>query len=58
MSFQKGIVLDVQKPLLVKMYHGVLMGTGTLQIHFGYRLTDGTLVSSAKAIEVFVVGGD
>lgn len=50
--FQRGVVLkSIQE---VEMYSGKLVATGKIAIFFGYRLEDGTLVSSPTSMEVTV----
>ncbi len=50
--FQKEVKLG--KTQTVTMYQGTFAYPGTLKVHFGYRLTDGTMVSHKEAIEITI----
>lgn len=48
--FRRDITLTPAQPIV--LYQGVWLMTGILKITFGYRLRDGTLIQSPKAIEI------
>lgn len=50
--FQKGVKLGKTQP--VTMYQGTFAYPGTLKVHFGYRLAEGTMVSHKEAIEITI----
>jgi len=49
LAFQEGVTLQPKQP--VAMYSGSFILPGFLQIFFGYRLLDGTLVVSQESID-------
>jgi PKD repeat protein len=50
-AFQQTMLAAVQEVLL---YQGQLATTGKLNLFFGYRLMDGTLISNEQAIEITI----
>jgi hypothetical protein len=50
-AFQQPMLVAVQEILL---YQGQLAVTGNLNLFFGYRLMDGTLISNEKAIGITI----
>lgn len=48
--FRQDVTLTSEQPIV--LYQGVWLMTGILKITFGYRLGDGTLIQSPKAIEI------
>jgi len=42
----------------VNMYQGQFILPGILNIHFGYRLQDGTLVTNGETIDVYIISDD
>lgn len=51
-AFQEGVTLQSKQP--VSMYSGSFILPGFLQIFFGYRLSDGTLVVSQESIDTHI----
>jgi hypothetical protein len=51
-AFQQTMLAAVQEVLL---YQGQLATTGKLELFFGYRLMDGTLISNEQALEITIM---
>lgn len=51
-AFQEGVTLDQE--MTVSLYKGILTTEGRVNIYFGYRLADGTMITSSRAMELNV----
>ncbi len=51
-AFIPGVRLNALET--VTMYQGTFYYPGTLKVHFGYRLTDGTVVTSGEPIDIAI----
>ncbi|OQW90829.1 MAG: hypothetical protein BWK79_18635 [Beggiatoa sp. IS2] len=51
-AFKDNVILETEQQIF--MYQGQFIYPGTLKVYFGYRLTDGTLVTSGESIDVTI----
>jgi len=49
-AFQSQVTLTAP----VTLYQGYFVATGSLKVHFGYRLPDGTVVTSSQSIDITI----